>query len=36
MTMTAGAANLDPPFDAKPSSALDAAYSKVAWRLIPS
>lgn len=35
MTMTAGAASLAPPFNAKPSSVLDAAYSKVAWRLIP-
>lgn len=35
MTTTAGAANLGPPLATNPSSALDAAYSKVAWRLIP-
>src|SRR3954468_19884308 len=34
MTTIAGAANLGPPL-AKESAALDAAYSKVAWRLIP-
>ena len=35
MTTTAGAANSHPPLTAGSSSALDAAYNKVAWRLIP-
>ena len=34
MSTTAGAARFDPSH-AAPASALDAAYSKVAWRLIP-
>lgn len=35
MTTIAGAAELGPPFAKNQSAALDAAYSKVAWRLIP-
>lgn len=35
MPTTAGAANLRPPLATSPTPALDAAYTKVAWRLIP-
>jgi len=35
MTTIAGAANLGPPLSTDQSGALDRAYSKVAWRLIP-
>jgi len=35
MTTIAGAANLGPSLLKDQSAALDATYSKVAWRLIP-